>query len=1736
MNKNHNNHETSPKQDNPAVDGLLREMRRGGLKDDERFIQSVMGKIIHCISDGLTFSAVRSELPLFSSLRVLKFAASFVIYSAILVLGYSLFVFSSHAEPTELFIFSRHQFVSGKPASFIIMVRNGRTLQPIRNEKVTIELFNKGQSQPFKTVEVTTDRQGMTLLNMPFPTTNNSYSINVKVNGISVSRPLVFEQPGRCMLSSDKPIYQPGQTIQIRGLFVNSFTQKPLNKLSVKFEVHDPKDNLVFKYKTTSSEYGIAATSFKLAKVVNHGKYRIVASYGEKGESERIVEVKPYRLPVFGINLKLKKHFYLPDETVTGEINSDYFYGMPVNNAKITLQFFKPVLVRDDSPSTGDELFDRDARTFRDEQYYKMKKVKKEFFKLEGATDKAGVYHFSMPLTKADFDLKKTELLGCKVKITVIDGAGQQHSVKKDITIAEKALRLVVIPEYGKCLPNRLGSFFIYASYPDGRPAAVTVTIPGLKPLQTSLSGLAVVELNPANYPKGVKIKLHDNLGNRLISTVALAPISLHRAFIIQTDKSVYQSGDSVLVRAIANAAQGDVYFELTDGKFSLLTKLIKLANYQGTLSFTLPADVAGTLQLHAYRFLPNGNSAHDLRLIQVNKKSELQVGIKMDRQRYRPGGIANLQFSVKTLQGKGVPAALGVAIVDQAVFELNQSLPGHERFRLLLQEHLTQSTSPLMQKQLLSSEQNSNSQSEAGYLLRQGKHGSTVSPSTGESFATRENVRIKQKLDYAQTLMTVLSILSTICLVIFIAPVVNFALELIFTRQKKSTMSQDLQLKIHDILGFQFRAYTIFLLLLITIFIILIGLPKHFLQNNLWLVNIFLPLIIALPGSWLTIATIKKVKLIYRCSSRVEKFHKILFLLPINAVVVTITSTVLLSSIINTPKIPLLKLFIIIAAICIILLLFSMLFISWMFLNNNKVKFIPNLGLGMGYGHHKTQWLGWLISACLFTVPLLLIIIMMIFTPMAMFLPFNPIIEQLGGGGSYGGGGRYDISYNLSKIKFPDISHWEKESENNFTMPRANNAIHGIPHIRRYFPETLYWNPQLITDGNGNAAIQLKMADSITGWQVATGAIDKNGAMGSANRKLITFQKFFIDCRPPLQMTVGDLLELPVSLYNYQPKAQTVRLNIKSDNRLKLYNKNLTVTLPPHAKQYISLKIKALKPGKAKFIITANGDKLLDGLERQLKIIPAGIKKVAVLNRTLDGATAAIMTLPQNITADSASLVVKIYPSIIPEILDGLDAMLRQPYGCFEQTSSITYPNILILDYLQKSKQSNPKLEQQALKYIASGHQRLLTFEASGGGFSWYGKSKADPLLSAYALMEFSAMQKVYPISSDILQRTYHYISAKQNSDGSWSARGNKLAATAYITLALAESGHSDELNGAFDFIIEKSAKINDAYLLALCANALMTGKQHVAANIILKKLYDQRHNDDKFVWWEAQPKTEGLFYSYGGSLSVETTALILNAMLDSGDYSNTVQQGLAWLISKKENGLWHSTQTTIQALKTLTKAAGKKPHPVSVKPSTITVTVNGRVKTVKIAQNNINLLQYLEFDNIMHKGNNSLKFSSDNRNLPLNIQAACTYYIPSAKPVVPVNQYFGSFDFSIGYDTTKVKVGETVNANAFIRFDGKKTAMMPMMELAIPPGFSASPQPFADLEKRGIIVKYTMRGDKVILYFRQFTAKQIVKFSYKLLARYPGKVTTPPAKVYLYYNPECQATAQPLILEVIE
>ncbi len=66
-------------------------------------------------------------------------------------------------------------------------------------------------------------------------------------------------------------------------------------------------------------------------------------------------------------------------------------------------------------------------------------------------------------------------------------------------------------------------------------------------------------------------------------------------------------------------------------------------------------------------------------------------------------------------------------------------------------------------------------------------------------------------------------------------------------------------------------------------------------------------------------------------------------------------------------------------------------------------------------------------------------------------------------------------------------------------------------PRLRQYFPETLLWPPEILTDAKGKASFTFPMADNITAWKMSIVASTRQGTVGVAEKDLRTFQPFFI-------------------------------------------------------------------------------------------------------------------------------------------------------------------------------------------------------------------------------------------------------------------------------------------------------------------------------------------------------------------------------------------------------------------------------------------------------------------------------------------------------------------------------------------------------------------------------------------------------------------------------------------------
>src|SRR5262249_15878968 len=176
----------------------------------------------------------------------------------------------------------------------------------------------------------------------------------------------------------------------------------------------------------------------------------------------------------------------------------------------------------------------------------------------------------------------------------------------------------------------------------------------------------------------GVEARDKKGVGISFVSGINADPFGEN--IVLRLDKAIYKGGDLVQVDVRSSAGLPTAYVEVTKGGQTLLTKWLDVKEGKATHKLDLPTTVFGTLELHAYQMLVGGEILRDTRVIYVQPSSDLKIDVKADKNEYLPGGEGKIRFTVTDAAGKPTPAALGVIIVDEAVYALQEMQPGLEK------------------------------------------------------------------------------------------------------------------------------------------------------------------------------------------------------------------------------------------------------------------------------------------------------------------------------------------------------------------------------------------------------------------------------------------------------------------------------------------------------------------------------------------------------------------------------------------------------------------------------------------------------------------------------------------------------------------------------------------------------------------------------------------------------------------------------------------------------------------------------------------------------------------------------------------------------------------------------------------------------------------------------------------------------------------------------------------------
>ncbi|XP_038106495.1 CD109 antigen isoform X6 [Culex quinquefasciatus] len=721
--------------------------------------------------------------------------------------------------------------------------------------------------------------------------------------------------------------------------------------------------------------------------------------------------------------------------------------------------------------------------------------------------------------------------------------------------------------------------------------------------------------------------------------------------------------------------------------------------------------------------------------------------------------------------------------------------------------------------------------------------------------------------------------------------------------------------------------------------------------------------------------------------------------------------------------------------------------------------------------------------------------------------------------------------------------------------MAESNFVAAKLPvTVRKSFPETWLWKHVVEDSFSGQKTITKKVPDTITSWIITGFSVNPVYGLGLTQqpRKLNVFLPFFVSTNLPYSVKRGEIVSIPVVIFNYMESGQTAEVTFDNseyefefadveneihENSKAETSRKKTVEVPSNSGRTVSFMIRPTKLGHITIKVTATTALAGDGVERQLLVEPEGLPQFVNKAAFVDMRSAPevmknfTVEVPKNAVPDSTRVEVSVIGDVLGSTVQNLDSLIRMPYGCGEQNMLNFVPNIVVLDYLKGTDQLTSKIEQKAKKFMESGYQRELTYRHDDGSFSAFGNSdpKGSTWLTAFVARSFKQAASHISVEEAIIDKALEWLSDQQASNGSFpevgkvshkdmqGGSGEGIALTAYTLIAFLENRnllpkYQNIVNKAVDYVARNIDGLNDVYALAIAAYALQLA-DHSSKDFTLSQLDGKATTDGDTKWWHKpipESDSKNPWYGKPNSVNVEMSSYAMLSFLEAGLDTDALPI-MKWLISQRnDKGGFQSTQDTVVGLQALAKLAAK----ISSKNNDVTIVVSyneNQQREIKVNSENNLILQKFE--------------------------------LPSTAKNVDIKATGRGFAIvSLGYKYNMNVTGEwprfvldpQVNKNSnqdylhlsvctsFVPTTGQNSSNMAVMEVGFPSGFTADSDTLPSLENMDYIKKVELKdGDTiVVLYFDSLDRNELCPTISAFRTHKVAKQKPAPVVIYDYYD----------------
>jgi len=497
------------------------------------------------------------------------------------------------------------------------------------------------------------------------PDTNDEVSIAVTAQRGDFEQITVVDCPFSTRLSAklqtDKPIYQPGQSLHVRAVVLDA-QGRAASGAKVALHVEDQNNERAHTVELVTSKFGVVHDDWAIPASASLGAYRIwLTAAGDDGYhiGSHQVRVSRYELPSFTVTAKPDRTSYLPAQSPHVTITGTFLFGKPVSKGRVKIVRLQEEWLENKKPQPSDQVVSEG----------------------EAGSDGSFAAEINIAADQALLQARQAEPFeDLHFAAYYTDVSSHRTEQRRfDLRITREPIHIYLIPA------NTVGTLFVSTSYADGRPAPTGVEVRSKTKtahLQTNKYGVGKIAWTSDNETAD------DLVFSAADSTGQAGTLKQHYwqsgtgdAFRIESPQTIHRTGQAVSLRIESPPDAPPDQLVTVDAIASdrqVSSRIVHLTNHHGEVTFPFQPEFRRTVLFVAWRAVQSSDESRyralATRAIVFPDDSDLEFTATAERSTYKPGNTAALRLRVRAKDGTPVQAVLALAVVDQAVMERERS------------------------------------------------------------------------------------------------------------------------------------------------------------------------------------------------------------------------------------------------------------------------------------------------------------------------------------------------------------------------------------------------------------------------------------------------------------------------------------------------------------------------------------------------------------------------------------------------------------------------------------------------------------------------------------------------------------------------------------------------------------------------------------------------------------------------------------------------------------------------------------------------------------------------------------------------------------------------------------------------------------------------------------------------------------------------------------------------------